>query len=320
MKNKALVTVTRFSEFCPEAKELLLQNGFEVLEPCTEFPRLSFEELQKIMPGVDAVIVGLDTWNDEVFSFSPKLKVMARFGLGVDNIDLAAAKKHGVCVTNARESYNAVAELAMSLIFSCLRYVPTLDKATKEGKWPRFVGDELFRKKVGFLGFGKIAQTLAKRLTSFDCDMAAYDIAPNRQMAEKLGVKLMGSIDEVLAHSQIVSLHIPAMPSTAHMMNSEMFAKFNEGSYFINTARGALVDETALYDALKTGRLRAAGVDVFEKEPAGADNPLFGLDNLFCMPHQGAETFQTMTNVGLVSARAIVDTFDGKIPNNLLNP
>ncbi len=319
-KKQVLVTATRFSECCPEAKQLLEANAFEVLEPCTEFPRLEEDALREIMPGVDGVIAGLDDWTDEVFSFSPRLRIIARFGLGVDNIDLNAAKSRGIYVTNARESYNSVAEIALGLMLSCLRRLPLLDQATREGQWPRFIGHELFRKRVGLLGFGKIAQTLAQRLSAFECQLFAYDIAPNLEVAEKLGVTLLPSISEVLRESQIVSLHIPAMPETHHIMNKEMFKKFNKDSLFINTARGSLVDEDALYEALKTGQLGAAGIDVFEKEPAQRDNPLFTLDNFFCTPHQGAETYETLSNVGLACAKAIVAAFKGERPDRLLNP
>jgi len=319
MSKKVLVTVTKFGEYCAKAKKLLEDNGFEVLTPCVEFPRLSQEELLEVMPDIDAVIMGLDDWNEDVFGAAKKLKIMSRFGLGVDNVDLESAKRHGVYVCNARASFNAVSELAMSLLFCCLRTIPFLDKTTKEGKWERFVGDELFRKKVGLLGFGVISQTLAKRLSSFECDIYAYDLAPNRDMARDLGVTIADSIDEVLAKSEIISLHLPATPSTAHLVDRKFLGKCNKGAYIINTARGAILDEKALYDALVSGHIRAAGTDVFEHEPVSADNPLLKLPNFYCTPHQGAETIQTMENVGLIGARAILDTFQGKKPQNLLN-
>lgn len=315
---KVLVTVTNFSRFCPEAKKLLENNGFMVLEPCTKVPQLSFEELKVIMSDIDAVIAGLDHWTDEVFDFSKRLRVIARFGVGVDKIDLASAKAHGIYVTNARASFNAVSEMAIALMFCCLRNIPALDHGTKHGVWERFVGDELCHKTIGLVGFGKIPQTLAKRLASFDVRLLAYDIIPNKDAAKRFNVTLC-DLDTLLGESDIVSLHLPVTPETENMFNAEMFERFKTGAYFINTARGAIVDESALYDALVSGKLKAAATDVFRKEPVDSDNPLLKLKNFYCTPHQAAETYQTMYDISLIAAQAIIDTFNGKKPATLLN-
>ncbi len=318
MKKKVLVTCTKFDVYCKEALELLQANDVEVLMPCTEFPRLSQEELVKIMPEIDGVIAGLDDWNAEVFKASPKLKILTRFGLGVDNFDLAKARELGIHCANARGSFNAVAEMAIALILACLRKVPILDHQVKTGIWERFIGDELNNKKVGLLGFGKIPQTLAKRLSGFDVEIFAFDKYPNHAAAEKLNVKMV-SFDEVLANCDIVSLHLPATEETKNTIDKQVFGKMKKGSYFINTARGTLVNEEDLYDALVSGQIRAAATDVFQTEPVSMDNPLLKLDNFYCTPHQGAETYQTMRDVGLIDAKAILDVFAGKLPENLVN-
>lgn len=318
MKKKVLITVTKFDEYCKEALELLHKNDFEVIAPCKEFPRLSEEELIKIMPDIDAVIAGLDNWNENVFKVSPKLKVISRFGIGVDNIDLGKARQYGINVTNARASFNAVSELAVALILACLRKVPILDNGTRNGKWERFIGDELNSKRVGFLGFGKIPQTLAKRLSGFDVEMYAYDKFPNEAAAKELNVKFV-TMEEILSTCDIVSLHLPSTEETKNTINKTVFNQMKTGSYFINTARGALVNEADLYEALVSGKIRAAATDVFQHEPVEKDNPLLKLENFYCTPHQAAETYQTMRDVGLSDVRAIIDVFSGKIPENLLN-
>jgi len=318
MKKKVLVTATKFDEYCTEAMKLFEENDIEVIAPCKEFPRLSQEELIKVIPDIDAVIAGLDDWNEEVFKVAKKLKIIARFGIGVDNIDLKKAREYGIHVTNARASFNAVAELALGLIMACLRKIPLLDHGTRNGKWERYVGDELNGKKIGFIGFGKIPQTLAKRLSGFDVEMYAYDKFPNKEIADKLGVKFV-SMEELLAICDIVSLHLPATPETKGMINKDVFNKMKTGAYFINTARGSIVNEQDLYNALVSGKLKAAATDVFQKEPVDSENPLLKLENFFCTPHQGAETCQTMQNVGLINAKAIIDTFNGNVPENLLN-
>jgi D-3-phosphoglycerate dehydrogenase len=318
MKKKVLITVTKFDQYCKEALDLFKENDIEVIAPCTEFPRLSEEELLKIMPDIDAVIAGLDDWNENVYKVSSKLKIIARFGLGVDNINTVKAREYGIHVTNARASFNAVSEMAVGLILSCLRKIPILDHSTKTGSWERFIGDELNAKKVGLLGFGKIPQTLAKRLSGFDVELYAYDKFPNNEIAKSLNVKMVG-MDELLSICDIVSLHLPATEETQNSIDKKVFDKMKTGSYFINTARGSLLKEQDLYEALVSGKLRAAATDVFQHEPVEKDNPLLKLDNFYCTPHQGAETFQTMRDVGLIDAKAIIDVLSGKVPKNLLN-
>lgn len=318
-KKKVLVTATNYSTLCAEAKQLLESHGFEIIE--NQFGRpMTFEELQKYAPEADAVVGGVDTWDESVFAFTPKLKVISRFGVGVDNINLQHAKAHGVYVTNAPNiNSNSVADLAVGLIIDMLRNISNLNQSTKEGMWERYIGSDLRGKTVGMLGFGAIAQRLAKKLSGFEMNLIAYDKFPNHDAAKQLNVQLMPDIDSVLTASNIVSVHLPSLPETRHTMNKAAFAKMPKGSYMVNTSRGALVDEKALYDALTSGHLAAAATDVYEVEPITKDNPLLALPNMLTMPHTGAETYETYHDIGLLTARAIIDVFEGREPANLLN-
>ncbi|WKB35745.1 NAD(P)-dependent oxidoreductase [Terrilactibacillus sp. S3-3] len=206
---------------------------------------MTAEELSDLIPDVDAAIAGVDTWNEPVFQMAKKLKVIARFGVGIDNIDVKKAHQYGIKVTNApRLNANAVAELTVGLIFSVLRNIPSLNQTTKQGKWERFVGDELNGKMVGLLGFGNIPQKVAHKLQGFEVRILAFDKYPNFAKAKQYGVK-MASLEEVIGQSDIVCMHLPSIEETRHTMNDHRFGLMKEKAYFINTARGSLVDEKA---------------------------------------------------------------------------
>jgi D-3-phosphoglycerate dehydrogenase len=318
MDKKILVTATNYSAYCAEAKKMLESHGFQVIENQQGRP-LQFTELAKIIPDVDGVIAGVDDWNEAVFKIAPKLKVIARFGVGVDNIDLDKAKKYGIKVTNAKGRNSiSVAELTVGLMLGILKNILYLDKSLRNGNWDRLMGRDLAGKSIGLLGFGAIAQQVAARLQNFEVNLSAFDKYPNVTRARELGVRLV-EMEEILKSSDIVSLHLPNLKETYHIMDKEQFSMMKQGAYFINTARGALVEEGALYEALKMHKLTAAALDVYEEEPAQATNPLFRLNNVICTPHTATETYETYTAVSLFTAQAVIDVFNGKTPENLIN-
>lgn len=314
---KVLVTATNYSKLCADAKRLLESHGCEIIE--NRFGRpLTFEELKEVVGSVDGVIAGVDTWNEAVFKLAPQLQGIARFGVGVDNIDLEAARKYGIQVTNVpRGNANAVAELAIGLMISVRRHIPALDRSTKNGGWERFVGSELAGGTIGLLGFGNIAQLTAKKLKGFDVEIMAYDKYPDTAKASEYGVT-MTTFEQVLAHSDIVSMHLPSLKETHHIMNDKAFARMKPSAIFINTARGAVVDEQALSRALSSGVIAGAAIDVYESEPVSADHPILQIGNLITTPHTAAETFETYTRVSMITAQALLDIFEGREPPNIL--
>lgn len=314
---KVLVTATNYSKLCADAKRLLESHGCEIIE--NRFGRpLTFEELKEVVGSVDGVIAGVDTWNEAVFKLAPQLQGIARFGVGVDNIDLEAARRYGIQVTNVpRGNANAVAELAIGLMISVRRHIPALDRSTKNGGWERFVGSELAGGTIGLLGFGNIAQLTAKKLKGFDVEIIAYDKYPDTAKASEYGVT-MTTFEQVLAHSDIVSMHLPSLKETHHIMNDKAFARMKPSAIFINTARGAVVDEQALSRALSSGVIAGAAIDVYESEPVSADHPILQIGNLITTPHTAAETFETYTRVSMITAQALLDIFEGREPPNIL--
>lgn len=320
MTNKVLVTATNYSKLCKEAKAMLEEHGCEVVENPFGRP-LTFEELKQYAPDACAVVAGVDTWDKQVFAFTPGLKVISRFGVGVDNINLADAKAAGIYVTNAPGiNSNSVGDLAVGMMLDLLRGITRLNASTREGKWERYVGFDIKGKTIGLLGFGHIGRCVAKKLTGFDAKVIAYDKYPDYESAKALGVEMKKSLKEVVEQSFILSCHLPSLPETRRSMNAETFALMPKGSYFVNTSRGALVDEKALIDALKSGHLAGAGLDVFDQEPLNPDNPLLQVPGLILTPHSAAETYETYRDVGIVTAQAVIDTLDGKKPQNLVNP
>ncbi len=318
-KKKVLITVTNYFLYCAEAKMLLLDNGVELIANHRDRAFLYFGELQEVMGDVDAVVAGLDDWNEKVFAISPKLKTLSRFGVGVDNIDLAQARKYGIDVTNAPGINSvSVAELTVGMMIDVLRKISGLNQLTKKGIWERFVGLSVRGKTIGLLGFGNIAQNVAKLLTGFGVTVLAYDKYPNLEAAGNYNVT-MTSAEEILSRSDVVSVHIPNIAETRGFMNAARIGAMKDGAVLINTARGPLVDEKALFDALKSGKLSGAALDVYETEPVAKDNPLLGLPNLITTPHTAGETRETYRDVGLLGAQAILDVFAGKKPKNLVN-
>ncbi|MFV0353248.1 MAG: phosphoglycerate dehydrogenase [Oscillospiraceae bacterium] len=317
MAKKVLVSATGYSTYCQKAKALLESNDVEIIENNLGRP-FTQDELLAIVPEIEGVVAGVDTWDETIFAKAANLKAIARFGVGVDNIDLQSAKAHGVVVSNAKGMNSSpVAELAVGLMLTCLRNIPNLNRTTREGKWERFMGRDLAGQTVGLLGFGDIAQKVAKKLGGFGVSLIAYDLYPNQTAADELGVTMV-PMQQVLQQADIISMHLPSLPETKHSMNDEAFAQMKAGAIFINTARGALVDETALYRALTGGKLSVAASDVFEEEPANTASPLFALDNFIATPHTAAETYATYENVGLLTTQALLDVFNGKTPVNKL--
>lgn len=313
---KVLVTATNYSRNCVEAKALLGANGIEVVENTFGRP-LKPQEIAEVIGDVDGVIAGADTWDEEVFKRAPKLKVIARFGTGCDWVDIAGARRHGIQVTNAPgANANAVADLAISFLLAMMRNLVSFNESVRRGVWDRFVGYELDGKTVGLLGFGAIGQKVARKLQGFSVRILAFDLKPACEVAKGLGVTFE-NFDRVLRDSDIVSVHLPCVRETVHIIGREQFEIMKDGVLFINTARGMLVDEQALDAALRSGKVRMAAVDVYEHEPPKPDNPLFQLSSIICTPHTGGETYEAIRQISLVTAQAVIDVFAGKTPANL---
>lgn len=315
---KVLITATNYESLCGDGLRLLRENGCEVVmnEKSRMFTR---EEMLEAVGDIDGLIAHGEKWDDELFDHAPKLKVIARFGVGYDSIDLDAAKRHGVRVTNCPGiNSNAVAEMTLALLMALIREIPRLNKSQKEGIWSRTIFNELPEKRIGVLGFGAIAQKTIKKLKGFGAEILVYNRTLRTEQAEALGAHITTDLDEVLSTSDYILIHLPVAPETINIINAENIAKMKDGAYVVNTARAPLVDNAAMYEALASGKLRGYATDVYAKEPADLTDPLFTLPNFIGTPHSAGETYENYSETGLATAKAVLDVFEGREPWHLL--
>lgn len=256
----------------------------------------------------------------EVIEAAPKLRVIARAGTGVDNVDVAAATARGIVVMNAPGANSlSVAELAVGLILSLARNIPAADASMKASKWEKskFAGAEIRSKTLGLVGLGRIGQEVAARAHAFEMKVIAHDPFISAEMAATLGVELV-SLDELCARADYISLHLPALPATKHIFNAARFAQCKKGVRIVNTARGELIDETALADAIEQGQVAGAGLDVFDVEPP-RDWRLATLPQVVATPHIAASTKEAQEQVGTETAAALRDFLKEGIIRNAVN-
>ena len=310
---KVLVTPTSYASQDESLKTELESKVADVVYNTTGKP-LSALQLQDLLPGVDGMIAGLDEINDQALAIAQDLKVVARYGVGVNNVDLESAKRRGIIVTNTpRANSKAVAELTVTLILILLRPVMQCAKLTKDGGWPRQKAYSLEGKTVGLYGAGAIGKEVARRICGFDCSVLAYDIEEDEPFAGEYDIQYVSSND-LLAQSDVVSLHIPGTPATKEMVNEEFIGKMKNGAWLVNTARGDLVDEEALAQALKSGKLRGAALDVFREEPPRKDHPFFEIENIILTPHMGAHADSATNRMGRMALDECIRVLSGERP------
>ena len=310
-KTVALMTRHHSTLICQEARQLLLDAGFEIISNDTG-RILNPEEQKALIKDAYAIIAGTEKYNRDMLLGCDNLKVVTRFGVGTDNFDLNTMREMGLEV-GVIANYNAVAEFALTLMLNVLKNQQNYDPAVRQGLWSRFPMRELSKKTIGLVGFGRIGRRLAELLTGFDVKILAYDPYMNEQAAKERNV-IPTTLEALLEQSDIISLHLPSTPQTYHMINSDMIQKMKDGAYLVNTARGSLVDEKALYEALCSGKLCGAGLDVYEQEPVTAENPLFSLKNTVLAPHVSALTYETNYNGGIICAQSIINVANGEKP------
>ncbi len=281
---------------------------------------LSESELIAVIPEFAALVVRSQTKvTAAVLEAAKNLKVVGRAGVGVDNVDVEAATRRGVIVMNTPGGNTiSTAEHAFSLLVSIARSIPQADASVKAGKWDRkkFEGVELYNKTLGVLGMGRIGTEIARRAMAFGMRVVAYDPYLSASKARTLQVELIDTIDELLPRCDFITMHMPLTAETTHMLDARRLALTKKGVRIVNCARGGLIDETALGEALASGQVAAAALDVFETEPPPADFPLRGQSNIVFTPHLGASTAEAQENVGIEIAQAIkAALLDGEIRN-----
>lgn len=277
-------------------------------------------ELIELLDGVDAVVAGLDDYSAAVLAAAPRLRVLSRYGVGVNNVDLRAAAAHGVTVTNTPGANSvAVAELAIGLCFAVARGIPALDRAVRAGEWPRTQGIELSGKTLGVLGCGAIGRHVIAKAAGIGMRVQAYDPMLQPEAIEQAGATAVG-LDELFADSDVVSLHVPLLPSTRHLVDEARIATMRPSAILLNTARGGLIDEHAARRALDAGQLHGVGLDAYESEPP-QDSPLLGHPRVVSLPHSGAHTAEAVERMARGAIGNLVDELSGRAsPNRVSLP
>jgi D-3-phosphoglycerate dehydrogenase / 2-oxoglutarate reductase len=279
------------------------------------------EKLLAAVPDADALLVRSATTVDaEVLAAGTKLKIVARAGVGLDNVDVDAATARGVLVVNAPTSnIHSAAEHALALLLSAARQIPAADATLREHTWKRssFSGTEIFGKTVGVVGLGRIGQLVAQRLAAFGTHIVAYDPYVSQARAAQLGIELL-TLDELLLRSDFISVHLPKTKETAGLIGVDALKKVKPGVIIVNAARGGLVDERALADAVLSGHVRGAGLDVFSTEPC-TDSPLFDLPQVVVTPHLGASTAEAQDRAGTDVAASVRLALAGEFVPDAVN-
>ncbi len=283
--------------------------------------KMTEDELIAVIGEYDAMIVRSATKvTPRVFDHAPKLKVVGRAGVGVDNIDLNAATQHGVLVVNAPDGNTiAATEHTIAMMLALARNIPQAVAKMKNGVWDKkaFLGVELRGKTLGIIGLGRIGSAVARRAQALEMDIVAYDPYITEEKAESMGIKLV-TFDELLPVADFITVHMPKTKETYHMLDERAFDMMKDGVRIINCARGGIIEEEALYKYMKEGKVAGAALDVFEKEP-NTESPLLELNNFIATPHLGASTAEAQLNVAVDVAEEIVDALKGKVVRNTVN-
>ncbi len=283
-----------------EGVELMEKAGHEVLRAWDE-PK---ENLPKLIGDCDALVIRSATKaRRELIDAAPNLKVIGRAGIGLDNVDLEYAKEKNITVVNTPTATTiSVAELTFTLLLATNRDIVKGTVTTKEGKWEKkaLKGKEVYGKTLGVAGIGRIGQAVAERAEAFGMKVLAYDPYVQSDKYENV------SMEDLISRSDFITLHLPLTPETKHMISTQQFAAMKDGVVILNVARGGTIDEDALYDAMKSGKVRMAALDVFEVEPP-AGNKLLELPNLICTPHIGAQTEEGQTRAGIMVAERVLE-------------
>ena len=312
---KILIT----DKMAQEAIDVFKQAGHDVT-----YDEMDGDTLLKEIPKYDALMVrGRTKAVTEIVKAGANgsLKVIGRAGVGVDNVDIKTAAEHKIPVVNAPTGSTAsVAELAIAHMLSLIRFIPRSDSSMKNKQWlkKQLKGSELFGKTLGLIGSGNIAQHTAKLAIGFGMNVLVYSPNCTDEKADKMGAKRM-DLNNLLNQSDFVSLHMPHTKDTHYILNKDNLSLMKPSAYLINCSRGGTVDENALYDILKDGKIAGAGIDVFENEPPEQENKLLTLDNVVLTPHLGANTKEAQIRAGTICAEQILKVLDGKKPDFCVN-
>ncbi len=313
-----LVTTRSFGREIPEPMERLKREGIRILE-WREGSGLPETDLVAKVAQADAWIVAFHPIGATLMDAAPRLRIIAKHGVGLDNIDIPAATARGIVVTTAPSANDqAVADLTMALLLALLRRIPEANASVKAGRWERFLGFGLNGKVMGVLGFGRIGQNVARRAKGFGVELIGADPVWLEAAAREIGVRRVDP-DQLLADSDVISLHAALTAETSGLIDEAAIARMKPGVWIVNTSRGKVVNEEAIYEALVSGKVAGYATDVFETEPP-AGSPLLGLPNVIASPHMGTHTRESLQLMGDRAANTVLRVLRGERPEFVVNP
>lgn len=317
---KILVTSLSYSKFSikQEPGDILRWAGIEV-DVNQKGQQYTETELLAMIEGYDGVIAGADPFTGEVIRKGKNLKIIAKNGVGIDNIDVKTATERRIYVTITRGAVmQTVADSTFGLMLALARNITLGDSRMRKGEWPRLIGTEIWNKRLGIIGLGRIGKCVVERAQGFHMQVYAYDPVPDEAFCEQHGVNLV-DFETIFKECDVITLHAPLTESTRHMVNERTLALMKPNGLIVNAARGGLVDEQALYRALKDRKIGGAAIDCFSDEPPNKDFPLFELHNVVLTPHTAGYSEEALRKSGIMVAESVVAALRGEIPPNAVN-
>ncbi len=294
---KVLITPPSYGRGESGVFKLLEDNGIEYITNDSEVAYTK-EEMKELIADCDGIILGVDPCDAEVLSCAKKLKVVSRFGVGMDNVDVEYLKDNGIAFYRTiGANADAVADCAFTLMMGVARKIMELDGDVKSGKWYEAETYEVCYKTLGLIGLGDIGKKVAQRASGFSMNVIAYDVVRNDELAAQMGITYVDTLEELMKQSDFISIHVPIIPRTYHLIDEKMLSLMKPTGVIVNTARGGIIDEKALAKVLKERKILGAGIDVFENEPLEEDSELKTLNNAILLPHCSADTVETTKKV-----------------------
>lgn len=286
-------------------------------------PQIPYDQSNviELLQGSDAGIIDIEQYGEEIFSkIYNSTKLLVRFGVGYDRVDLEAASRYGIAVARTTGANTlGVAEMALSLILAARRKLNINQKCVAEGKWTKNVASETIQSTVGIIGFGPVGQAFANLIKGFDCRIIVYDPYVSKDVIAERGAEYV-ELEELFRFSDVISIHVPYTEETHMMVNEKTLSLMKPKAVIVNTARGNIIDEQALYEALSSGKIGGAGLDVFASEPLSMNSPLHSLDNIILTPHVSSQTVESLWRIYEMAIDIVSDFFNGQDSPHILNP
>jgi len=319
---KVLICSCSFGKYTKVGLELLRKNNCEII--FNKLGRyLKEDDFFKYIniKDIKGMIVSMDEVSSKVIEAAKELRVISVHGVGYNNIDVDFATKKGIYLTNVYESKNgaiAVADLTFALLLSIARNVPLANKMVKNGVWKRIIGTNVGKKTIGIIGAGRIGEEVIKRASGFEMKILVYDLVERQDLIKSYKLKYT-TFDYLLKNSDFICMHVPLTSNTEKLIGKRELGLMKSSAFLINMSRGEVIDEKALYNALKENKIRGAAIDVFDSEPPRSNNPLLKLDNIITTPHYGSHTIESLEEIDYISAKNVVDVLRGEKPMYQLN-